>query len=63
MSAHRSDGSRDAGGRRRRRVAFGAGAALALGAGLAALATGTASVAAPLLVLSYLVLIPAALLA
>jgi hypothetical protein len=49
--------------RPRRRRALAAGAAVVLVAGLAALAAGSASLAAPLHVLTYVVLIPAALLA
>ena len=49
---------------RTRRRALAAGAAvLGLAAGYIALAAGGASVAAPLLVVTYLALIPAALLA
>jgi hypothetical protein len=48
--------------RSRRRWVLVAGAALALVAGLSALAAGSTSPAAPLLVLAYIVLIPAALL-
>lgn len=48
--------------RSRRRALLAGGAALALVAGYVLLATGAATVAAPLLVVSYLALIPAALL-
>ena len=62
MKASRAHTTSDA-LRSRRRRALAAGAAVVLVAGLSALAAGSAPLAAPLLVLTYFVLIPAALLA
>jgi hypothetical protein len=62
MSAPRARGP-IGGAPRPRRAAFAAAATAGLAAGLSALAAGNASLAAPLLAVTYLVLIPAALLA